>query len=264
VVTLVLSRIYLRHSRLMLPIPLWFRATTYRASSVSVLSGYEARAAPSGCARSPQSTPMKPRTNRRARLYVLVAPGRIWRICGLACVTIIVVALGCACSGASQSTVVAEGYGPVSGTNNPACLLNPDQIKAVLGSASGPSPGRVKVISGYACFYDQVMTRGVALAVYSFPGMSEQAFQEDRFPIPGMFLSVPVSAPVLYRVKVNILGDESFLWNENVQAASAVEFRRGGNVVVIFLSAPLSSMGNSSRAAAAISLARDAASATVS
>ena len=205
-----------------------------------------------------------PRPGRLAWLFAPGVPGSIWRICRLACVAIIVVAVGSACSGTSQSTIVAQGSEPVSLTNNPACLLKPDQIKAVLGSApAGPSPGQLKVMPGYACFYDQYSkVSSSALVVYSLPGISEQEFQEDHFPIPGLFLSVPASVPGLQRVRASGMDSEAFLWNENVQSTSAVEFRRGGNVVVVELM--ITSMSNNYRTTAAIALARDAASSTVS
>ena len=58
------------------------------------------------------------------------------------------------------------------------------------------------------------------------------------------------------------MGSEAFLWNENVQRTSAVEFRRGGNAVIVELM--ITSMTNNYRTTAAIALARDAASSTVS
>lgn len=207
-----------------------------------------------------------PRPDRQGWLFAPRVPDAIWRICGQACVAIIVVAVGSACSRTSPLTVIAQPTvpGPVSHTSNPACLLKPDQIKAVLGSApAGPWPGKVNVMPGYYCFYGHYSkVSSFSLAVYSLPGISEQEFQENHFPIPGLFLPLPPSVPGLERVSAAGIGSEAFLWNDNTQSSSAVEFRRAGNIVVVFLMT--ASISDNYRATAAIELARDAASATVS
>jgi hypothetical protein len=192
-------------------------------------------------------------------------PGRIRGIRHLVCVTVIAVALGTACSGtpavpSSPSTAVAEGYGPVSRTSNPACLLRPDEIKAAFGSPlSGPFPGRTTVIPGSACLYDQI-SKGINLDVYRFPTMGEQGFHSDNFPLPDL---LPVT-PGLQRVRVARIGDEAFSWNENYLSTSLVAFREGGDVVVVSLMVFPSLMDNNSRDVTAISLAKDAASALAS
>jgi hypothetical protein len=95
------------------------------------------------------------------------------------------------------------------------------------------------------------------LHLYHFTGMGEQAFRKDSFIIPPL---VPV-APGSQRVRVDGIGNEAFSWNENELTESTVAFREGSNVVVVSVEIFPSSMDNSSRAATAISLAKDAASA---
>ena len=195
-----------------------------------------------------------------------MAGGVVRRVCGLASLVVVVATASAACSAAPQVTdstgnsnqvFTGTGFGPVSSTSDPACLLlRPNEIKAAFGSAPPqPHGGQTQGVSGHACWYLQT-SNGLMLQLYLFPDMGEQAFREDRFlTSPSVTLETGSQ-----RVPVAGIGDEAVSWNENDLGDSIVAFRKGSNVAVVSVGIFPTSMSNSSRLATAIALAKDAAS----